>query len=131
MLGGTGAKSSIHIGLPNDEAIEGHPLHARGLKSWRVQEVLNSSWIIEVERRNSVHSQHKPELLSGLRHIIIAFKDEFFECLTEELRVLDVITTKLQGDDVVFATQGEAVMVREHSARTDADDVMRRWVFDE
>lgn len=33
------------FGPPNDEAFEGHPLYARGLRPWCVQEVLASPWI--------------------------------------------------------------------------------------
>jgi hypothetical protein len=49
------------FGPPNDEAFSGHPLSARGLDPYGAYEVLNSSWIRQLERMNSVHQYHKPE----------------------------------------------------------------------
>jgi hypothetical protein len=39
--------ADIRFGGPNDEAIEGHPLHGRGLAAYRAHEVINSAWIEE------------------------------------------------------------------------------------
>ena len=52
---------TFKFGQPNDEALHGHPLYAKGLSFYRAQEVLNSSWIAELERQNSVHVGHNRE----------------------------------------------------------------------
>ena len=47
-----------YFGSPNDEALSGHPLYGRGLEAYGAGEVLNSSWIRELERANRVHPMH-------------------------------------------------------------------------
>ncbi len=73
-----------HIfGPPNDEAFEGHPLSARGLRPYAVFEVQESSWLRALERMNSVHPYHKPERFAKYKHFIFAFHDTTFECIAE------------------------------------------------
>ena len=50
--------SDIRFGGPGDEAISGHPLHGKGLAGYRAHEVLNSAWIEERIKVNSVHPQN-------------------------------------------------------------------------
>lgn len=69
------------FGPPNDEAFQGHPLAARGLRPYAVWEVENSSWIRKLERINSVHPSHSPEHFDDFRHFIFAFHDSTFECV--------------------------------------------------
>lgn len=77
--------STFTFGAPNDEALNGHPLYGHGLKFYSVHRVINSDWIQEMERRNSVHPRHdKARFLEGLMHYIITFHDSTFECLTRE-----------------------------------------------
>ena len=71
------------FGPPNDEAFTGHPLAGRGLKPYSVAEVLNSSWVRELERMNSVHPHHRKERYEKLRHFVFAFHDTTFECVAE------------------------------------------------
>ena len=73
--------SAMMFGPPNDEAFEGHPLAARGLSPYRVQEIKGSSWIRALERMNSVHPHHEPERYASLRHFVFAFHDSTFECV--------------------------------------------------
>ncbi len=70
-------------GPPNDEALAGHPLYARGLKHYAAFEVLESSWIRELEVMNRGHVHHNPGNFVTLRHFIIAFHDTTFECVAE------------------------------------------------
>jgi hypothetical protein len=77
--------STFTFGAPNDEALNGHPLYGHGLKFYSVHRVINSDWIQEMERRNSVHPRHdKARFVEGLIHYIITFHDSTFECLTRE-----------------------------------------------
>jgi hypothetical protein len=70
---------ATYFGGPSDEAINGHPLYERGLRSYSVFEVQNSSWIREMEVRNRVHHQHDASNFSDLRHIIFTFHDSIVE----------------------------------------------------
>jgi hypothetical protein len=58
----------IRYGGPNDEAIEGHPLHGRGLAGYGAHEVLNSAWIEEAIKVNSVHPNHSDAPFRQLHH---------------------------------------------------------------
>ena len=78
----------MHLfGPPNDEAIRAHPLFARGLTANDAFEVLESSWIREMERRNRVHESHDAARFDGLRHFIFSFHDSTFECVCREFKV--------------------------------------------
>lgn len=72
-----------YLGAPNDEAFAGHPLEARGLEPYSVNEVRASSWIALLERQNSIHYAHRSEDFARLRHFIFAFHDSTFECVAE------------------------------------------------
>ena len=78
---------SHSFGSPNDEALHGHPLHARGLQPYGAYEVRKSSWVRGLERRNRVHSAHDPERFARLRHYVFTFHDSTFECVAEGLRI--------------------------------------------
>src|SRR6266849_6093731 len=72
------------LGWPNEEALSGHRLWAKGLKELRhysSAEVQNSSWIAEIEHGNRVHPSHKPAIYASLKHYILLFHDSTFECL--------------------------------------------------
>jgi hypothetical protein len=75
-----------HIfGPPNDEAFSGHPLAIRGLTPYGFFEVIDSSWIRVLERRNSVHPRHERKwFLSRKRHFVFTFHDSVFECVAED-----------------------------------------------
>lgn len=70
--------ASSKFGLPNDEALEGHPLYGHGLQWYRCGEVLNSSWLAEEQRRNSVRF---PRHTFSCRHFIFTFHDSTLEVL--------------------------------------------------
>jgi hypothetical protein len=73
------------FGHPNDEALGGHPLLSRGLKYYAVHEVLNSSLIRMLERRNSVHPRHDPAAyLRDCKHYLFTFQDSTLECVVTE-----------------------------------------------
>jgi hypothetical protein len=74
------------FGMPNSDALFGHPLFARGLRGDRVYEVRNSSWIRALERLNRVHPNHHPSMFSHCRHFIFPFHDTTFECIADAIR---------------------------------------------
>lgn len=71
------------FGPPNDEAFDGHPLASRGLEPYGAYEIEHSSWIRRLERMNSVHSRHRPEIFWKMRHLVLAFHDSTFECVCD------------------------------------------------
>ncbi|MDM7923403.1 MAG: hypothetical protein QUS14_13985 [Pyrinomonadaceae bacterium] len=75
------------FGPPNDEAFSGHPLASRGLKPYGAYEVVNSSWIRQLERMNSVHERHEPERFWERRHLIFSFHDSVFECVADGFEI--------------------------------------------
>ena len=70
-----------YLGPPNDEALGGHPLMARGLRWYGAYEIVHSSWIRSLEVMNRVHPRHDPSLHSDRRHYIFTFQDSTFECI--------------------------------------------------
>jgi len=69
------------FGPPNDEAFEGHPLAERGLHPYGAFEIVDSSWVRQLERMNSVHPYHEPEVFKSYRHFVLAFHDSTLECI--------------------------------------------------
>jgi hypothetical protein len=79
--------ASAKIGSPNDEVFSGHPLEGKGLEAYAAQRVVNSRWLKEIERINSVHPMHRPSLWRDLQHFIFWFHDSTFECLAKSFTV--------------------------------------------
>ncbi len=76
----------IHkFGGPNDEVVSGHPLYGKGLEPYAAHEVVNSSWIVEQQQINSVHSQYSVERWKTCRHFLLLFHDDMFECDSQQL----------------------------------------------
>jgi hypothetical protein len=73
--------AETRFGGPNDEAIRGHPLHGKGLAGYRAHEVVNSTWIEEAIRVNSVHPHHSDAPFRQLHHYALLFHDEMLEAL--------------------------------------------------
>lgn len=73
-------KSSL-FGAPNDETFEGHSLYGSGFEPYRAMCVVNSPWIVQLERMNSVHRYHDPAAFAALNHFIFPFHDTTYECV--------------------------------------------------
>lgn len=80
--------SAHYFGSPNDETLNGHPLHERGLGFYGIFEVRDSSWIRTLERMNRVHPQHDPRRFAALRHFVFTFHDRCFECVAQGLKLV-------------------------------------------
>lgn len=76
-------RPTIHtFGPPNDEAFAGHRLEKKGVTPYSAFEIINSSWIQQLEIMNSVHPYHdRGQFLKDKRHFIISFHDSAFECI--------------------------------------------------
>ena len=79
---------SISFGPPNDDAFSGHPLAARGLEPYGAFRIEQSSWLLELERRNSVHPRHdRDDFLRRKQHLILTFHDSIVEWIAESFDV--------------------------------------------
>lgn len=91
------------FGYPNDEALPGHPLYARGLSAYGVFEVRNSRWVRELTEQNRVSFPSTPN--SDQTHFIVSFHDSTFECIADALKV----TVTVQPYAEVFASISQRV----------------------
>jgi hypothetical protein len=71
----------FRFGYPNDEALPGHPLYQFGLGYYDFFTVENSPLIIEIEKQNECHSQHRPGIYAKFHHWIVTFHDKTLEVL--------------------------------------------------
>lgn len=78
---------STKLGTPNDEVFEGHPLNGKGLEAYGAQRVVNSRWLKELEKINSVHRMYRPEFWTDRNHYIFWFHDSTFECVARSFKV--------------------------------------------
>lgn len=75
----------LTFGLPNDEALGGHPLGKHGLQFYSVHEVRHSTLIQMLEQRNSLHHRHdRKRFLEGLKHYVFTFQDSTLDCVVWE-----------------------------------------------
>lgn len=81
---------SSSLGAPNDETFEGHPLHGSGFEPYRAMEVINSPWIRQLERMNSVHRAHEASIYATMRHFVFPFHDTTFECVARSFTAATV-----------------------------------------
>ena len=86
----------LRFGGPNDEAINGHPLYGRGLDGYRAHEVLNSAWIEDAIKVNSVHPNHSDAPFRELHHYALLFHDEMLEALARGITAR-LVTGTLRG----------------------------------
>ncbi len=75
--------TSIKMGSPNDEVLNGHPLWGSGLEFYSAHEVKNSPWITHIMEVNRVHSGFHESHWREARHFILTFHDETLECVAE------------------------------------------------
>lgn len=78
---------SLRFGMPNDEAIEGHPVWGRGLRAYEAHRVMNSAWLEEHIRWNQVHPFHSDTTWRELNHYLLAFHDDMVEALALGIEV--------------------------------------------
>ena len=79
---------AFRFGCPNDEALPGHPLYARGFDGAAVCEVLESFWIAEMGRRNRVRFPDTDMADWSVRHFLFPFHESTLEMLCGGLEVL-------------------------------------------
>lgn len=80
---------AVGSGWPNDEVFSAHPLASRGLRPYSASIIEHSSWLRELERRNSIHVAHKREHFCTFKHFVLAFHDSTLECLAESYDIVE------------------------------------------
>jgi hypothetical protein len=93
-----------YFGGPSDQALNGHPLRARGLDYYGAFEVYDSSWIRALARMDRARSRHDPRMFDGLRHFIFTFQDETFECVARGMRILSLGANNAANTKAIFDT---------------------------
>lgn len=88
--------SSTSFGAPNDETFEGHPLYGSGFEPYRAMRVINSPWVQQLERMNSVHRYHDPSRFTTKQHFVFPFHDTTFECVARSFSA-SVVNQRLSG----------------------------------
>ena len=88
------------FGSPNDESLGGHPLISKGLKYYSVHEVINSYWVAELEKQNSVHPQHDTDnFIKDKHHYIITFHDSTLEIVATEGEFWKPVINVVKSED--------------------------------
>jgi hypothetical protein len=79
--------SVYQFGEPNDEVIGGHRLWGKGLAPYSAHVIANSRWLVEMENINKVHPSYHPDKWKALKHYLLLFHDESFECLANSYTI--------------------------------------------
>ncbi|SRR5258708_18096595 len=74
---------AYQFGGPNDEVIVGHRLGGKGLAPYSAHVIANSRWLAEMEDINRAHPSYHPDKWRTLKHYLLLFHDEPFECLAK------------------------------------------------
>lgn len=98
---------SLMFGVPNDEALSGHPLADRGLTPYGAFRIEGSSWIRRLERMNAVHARHSAGAYSSLFHFIVTFHDSTFECVCGSAPIATVVNGSTPQEAAVAAPRAE------------------------
>jgi hypothetical protein len=84
----SGARAAVMEPL-NDEARAGHRLHPAGLSELLWSGVVeDSEWIMDLERRDRVHSLHDAARFDKLHHFVLPLKEGTVEVAAETVEVL-------------------------------------------
>jgi hypothetical protein len=75
----------VSYGLPNDEALDQHPLYSCGLGFYGVYRIENSTWKMQMQDRGARRDKPPPPVWSGVTHYVVTMHDATFECLATGL----------------------------------------------
>lgn len=101
------------FGLPNDEAIHAHPIARLGVHAYGCYEIMNSSWVQQIERENG-RPLSSPDFFRGTpRHFVFTFHDSSLQCIAAELtaRLIPPGQRRTEVDDVSDRIFSEEVRV--------------------
>lgn len=83
--------SSTSFGSSGDETFAGHPLYGSGFEPYRAMRVINSPWIEQLQKIDSVHPRHNPDAYGTAKHFIFPFHDTTFECVARAFKTSRVV----------------------------------------
>ena len=95
---------ALTSGFPNDEVLRGHRLWNRGLEFYKVHEVIDSSWLAEMQAIEHHHDQSADLPFKGVRHYVLTFHDSTIEALAT---ALIVVGTYPSSTDAVVDLTGQ------------------------
>jgi hypothetical protein len=75
---------SIQFGQPGDGTIAAHPLYGSGLEPGGAFIVERSEWMMALQKLEATHPDFDVTHWSRLRHYLLSFKDQLFECVSAE-----------------------------------------------
>ncbi len=75
---------ALKFGLPEEEVLRNHPLYGKGLRPFFAHTVANSKWLAETKALYRRPSDRNPLWWDSLRHYLLAFHDETFECIAQD-----------------------------------------------
>ena len=73
----------------NDEVIESHELHSKGMDICGSFIVENSNWIDALKTQNSIHNCFNESYWNKLSHYIIRVKDGEFSCIAKGWKIIE------------------------------------------
>lgn len=79
--------NSHRFGIVNDEAANGHPLYAKGLRVYAAHIIENSSWIEQLKTIHKVHPYYSDKHWINRKHFLLFFHDEIFEIIAENYEI--------------------------------------------
>jgi hypothetical protein len=77
------------FGMPNDEALDGHPYYKIGLESYAFYELKESDWLASLQEMSKVHQHYDAERWKHFKHYILTFHDNMFECIAKSFEILE------------------------------------------
>jgi hypothetical protein len=86
-------KSYFRLGIPNDEAIFGHPYRILGLESHSFYELKQSDLIENLKKISSIHPQYDSKRWLEYKHYILTFHDNMFECIAKDFEIREENTS--------------------------------------
>lgn len=88
---------SVRFGFPNDEALHGHRLYGAGLGYYRLHEVGNSAWLVELRAIEAVHDRAPEVPFANARHFVLTFHDSTVEAIAGDVRLVGTYGTQAEA----------------------------------
>lgn len=77
----------FRLGMPGNETLYGHPYKNLGLESHSFFELRDSDLIKNLRNISSVHPRHNPNNWLDMKHFILTFHDNMFECVAQDFEI--------------------------------------------
>ncbi len=90
------------FGYPNNEALGGHPVYSRELNFYAFNEVVDSPYLKELDRRNAVNFPHSTASFTELKHWFVPFHDETLEVVGGTPEFVDTIGTSSALEAIAY-----------------------------